>query len=65
MVEGSSPFFYVELVVLFFIAAVLIFGPRRGGRMPSKLAMIVGALFLLWMATVFGLGAIWNALVGR
>lgn len=54
----------MELVVLFFIVALLIVGPRRGGRMPSKIAMIVGALFLLWLLAAFGLGAIWNAIVG-
>jgi hypothetical protein len=54
----------VELVVLFVILALLIFGPRAGGRVRSKTAMIAGALFLLWMLTAFGLGAIWNALMG-
>ena len=64
MVERSSPFFYMELVVLFFIAALLIFGPRKGGRWPSKFAMIVGAAFLLWMLMAFGMGALWKALLG-
>ena len=54
----------MELVVLFVILALLIFGPRKGGRMPSKIAMIAGALFLLWLLAAFSLGAIWNAIVG-
>ena len=54
----------MELVVLFVIFALLIFGPRAGGRMPSKIAMIAGALLLLWLLIAFGLGAIWNALMG-
>lgn len=54
----------MEIVVLFFILALLIFGPRRGGGWPSKLAMVLGALFLLWMAAAFGLGALWRAAFG-
>jgi hypothetical protein len=53
----------VELVVLFVILALLIFGPRAGGRRPSRIAMMAGALFLLWLLAAFGLGAIWNALL--
>jgi hypothetical protein len=54
----------MELVVLFIILALLIFGPRRGGGMPSKIAMIVGALFLLWLLAALGLGAIWKMFFG-
>lgn len=55
----------MEIVVLFFIAALLLFGPRKAGRMPSKIAMVIGALFLLWMLAAFGIGSLWNALFGR
>ena len=65
----------MELVILFIIGALLIFGPRKGGRMlarrspegeggPSKFAMIVGAAFLLWMLMAFGMGALWKAAFG-
>ncbi len=54
----------MEILVLFAILALLIFGPRRGGRWPSPFAMILGAVLLVWLATAFGLGAIWNAIVG-
>jgi hypothetical protein len=54
----------MELVVLFIILALLIFGPRRGGRMPGPIAMIAGLLLLLWLLMAFGLGALWKALTG-
>jgi hypothetical protein len=54
----------VELIVLFGILALLIFGPRRGGRMPGPIALILGAALLLLLAMGFGLGALWNALLG-
>jgi hypothetical protein len=65
MVEGSSPFFsYMELVVLFIIGALLIFGPRKGGRWPSKGAIILGAAFLLWFLVAMGFGTLWNHFFG-
>lgn len=54
----------MELLILFGILALLIFGPRRGGRMPGPIALILGAALLLLLAMGFGLGALWNALVG-
>jgi len=54
----------MELVVLFGIFALLIFGPRRGGRMPSRLAMIAGAVIFVWLLAALGLGGIWKAVVG-
>ena len=54
----------MELVVLFIIAALLIFGPRKGGRMPSKGAIILGVFFLLWFLVTMGMGSIWNHLFG-
>jgi hypothetical protein len=54
----------VELVVLVVILALLIFGPRRGGRMPGPVALILGTFFLLWLLLAFGMGALWNALTG-
>ena len=52
----------MELLVLFGILALLIFGPRRGGRMPGPFAMILGGLLLVWLLIAFGLGSLWNAL---
>ena len=54
----------MELLVLLGILALLILGPRRGGRMPGPLALAAGILFLIWLAAVFGFGWIWQALVG-
>ena len=54
----------MELVVLFFIAALLIFGPRKGGRMPSTFATVVGAAFLLWFLAAMGFGVLWNHFFG-
>lgn len=55
----------MELVILFAILALLIFGPRRGGRMPGPIAMILGALLLLWLLAGLGIGVLWNRLMGR
>lgn len=52
----------MELVVLLGILALLILGPRRGGRMPGPFAMILGGLLLVWLLIAFGLGSLWNAL---
>ncbi len=52
----------MEFVVLVGILVLLIFGPRRGGRMPGSFAMILGGLLLAWMVIAFGLGSLWNAL---
>ncbi len=54
----------MELVVLVVIFVLLIYGPRRGGRMPGPVSLIVGTFFLLWFLLTFGLGALWNALTG-
>jgi hypothetical protein len=54
----------MEIVVLVGIAALLFFGPRRGGRMPSPMTMICGAVFLAWFLVAFGMGSVWKALVG-
>ena len=43
---------------------LLIFGPRKGGRMPSKGAIILGVFFLLWFLVTMGLGSIWNHFFG-
>ena len=50
----------MELVVLFIIVALLFFGPRKGGRMPSKIVIALGALFLLWFLVAMGMGSLWN-----
>jgi hypothetical protein len=54
----------MEIVVLFVVFALLIFGPRRGGRMPGPFAVIAGIFLLLWLLMAFGLGALWNAVTG-
>jgi hypothetical protein len=41
-------------LVLFAVIALLIFGPRRGGQMPSKIAVILGALLLPCLLGAFG-----------
>jgi hypothetical protein len=54
----------MELVILFAVLALLLFGPRRGGRMPGPVAIILGLLLLLWLLAALGLGALWNRLMG-
>lgn len=54
----------MEIVVLFIIAALLILGPRKGGRMPSLFTIGVGLFFLLWFLVVMGFGSIWNYFFG-
>ena len=54
----------MEIVVLFVIVALLLFGPRKGGRMPSPIAMVLGALFLLWFLVMMGFGTLWNRFFG-
>lgn len=55
----------MELVVLFVILALLLFGPRRGGGMPSPVAMAAGSLFLLWLLLAYALGWSWKAIFGN
>jgi hypothetical protein len=55
----------MELVVLFVIMALLVFGPRRGGGMPSPLALTAGTAFLLWMLAAVALGWSWSAIFGH
>ena len=54
----------MEIVVLFAILALLIFGPRRGGRWPGRGAIALGAILLAWLAVAFGAGSLWRAIVG-
>ena len=54
----------MELVVLFGILALLGFGPRRGGGMRTRIAMISGAAILVWLLAASGLAGIWEAVVG-
>ena len=54
----------MDIVVLFGILALCIVGPRRCGRTPSPPVMICGALMLAWLLVAFGMGAIWNTVVG-
>jgi len=53
-----------DLVILFAIVALLLLGPRRGGRPQGPFAILAGILFLVWLAAAFGLGSLWNAVVG-
>lgn len=55
----------MELLVLVAIVALLIVGPRRGGRMPGALAIVAGVIFLAWLAAAFGLGWVWRAAFGE
>ena len=54
----------MELLILFGILALLILGPRRGGRMPGPLAIVLGVILLLWLLVAFGVGTFWNRLMG-
>ena len=54
----------MELVILFVIMALMVFG-RRSGRMPGPFAMAVGAFFLLYMLAMFGMGWVWTAIFGH
>ena len=54
----------MELVVLFLIGVLLIYGPRKGGRWPGKGAIILGTFFLLWFLMMMGLGTLWNRMFG-
>jgi hypothetical protein len=54
----------MELVILFAIVALLLLGPRRGGGMPTRAAIIAGIAFLVWMAFAFGLTSLWRVIVG-
>ena len=54
----------MEIVVLFAIAALLLLGPRKGGRPQSSVAVVAGILFLIWFAVAFGIGSLWNAVFG-
>jgi hypothetical protein len=54
----------VELVVLVVVFVLLIYGPRRGSRMPGPGALILGTVLILWLLLAFGLGSLWNALTG-
>ena len=55
----------MELIVLFVMVALLLFGPRRRGGRPGPLGIAVGAFFLLWMLTMFGMGRVWSAIFGH
>jgi hypothetical protein len=55
----------VELLVLFVVMALLLFGPRKGGRMPGPWALAAGALFLIWFVVAVMLGWSWRALFGN
>jgi hypothetical protein len=54
----------VQILILLAILPLLIFGPRRGGRMPGPLAIGLGLVLIVWLAFAFGLGWLWKAIVG-
>lgn len=54
----------MEIAVLFVILALLLFGPRRGGGMPSRAAVFAGVAFLVLLAMAFGVSWLWHAIVG-
>lgn len=54
----------MELVVLLIIAALLIFGPRKGRRMPGTLTIGLGLFFLLWFLVTMGFGTLWHRFFG-
>ncbi len=55
----------MEPVVLVVIFALLLLGPRRGGRPQRGMALAAGIALLGWFAITFGFGAIWNATFGE
>ena len=55
----------MEIVILFAILALLVFDPRRGGRMPGQVAVLVGALLLIWLPFASGPGWLWEGLMRR
>ena len=54
----------MEILILFAVLALLIFGPRRGGGWPSRGAVILGAILLAWLVVAFGAGSLLRAIVG-
>jgi hypothetical protein len=52
----------INFLVLLAILALLMFGPRRGGRMPSRAGIVIGIVILVWLAIAFGVGSLWNKL---
>ena len=65
----------MELVVLFIIAALVFFGPRKGGAClprrspkgkggPSVLTIGLGLFFLLWFLVTMGFGTLWKHFFG-
>ena len=50
----------MELLVLLAILALLVFGPRRGGRRPGRAGLALGVLILLVAALALGFGSLWN-----
>ena len=54
----------MELVVLFIVLALLLFGPRRGGRAPGPVAIAFGIFVLVWFVVAIAMGWTWRALIG-
>ena len=53
----------LNFLILLAILALLMFGPRRGGKMPSPAAIAFGLFIILYMTMAFGCGALWNAVM--
>jgi hypothetical protein len=53
----------MDPLVILAILALLIFGPRRGGRPHNRIALAFAGVLLLVLAFMFGLGSLWNWLL--
>ena len=53
----------MEFLVLLAILALLVLGPRRGGRPRGRIGLVLGILILLVAALAFGFGSLWNWLL--
>jgi hypothetical protein len=54
----------MEIFVLIGMLALLMFGPRRGGRWPSRAAMIGGGLLFIWLVIALGTGWTLRSIIG-
>ena len=51
-------------LVMLSLLALLVFGPRRGGRMPGPLSIAFGIVLLVGLAVAWGFALVWKAIVG-
>jgi len=54
----------MEPLVLFAVLALLMFGPRRGGGRPGRVARTFAAVLLVWLVVAWVLGWSLHEIVG-